>query len=219
MPRSKREKEVSLTKVKKKTKESKKTLVKDIRDSVDTYANLFVFNVDNMRATKFVEVRQKFKANSRFFFGKNNVMAVALGRDTNTEYANQLSKVSSMLKGQCGLMFTNADKEAVIKYFNEFKESDYARGGQEATETVELPEGPLPQFSFSMEPQLRKLGLPTRLDKGVITLTSNYVICTEGGRLTAEQARLLKLLQYKTSIFKINLLAHWTKISGFKCAV
>lgn len=39
-------------------------------------------------------MRQKFKANSRFFFGKNNVMAVALGRDTNTEYANQLSKVS-----------------------------------------------------------------------------------------------------------------------------
>uniref|UniRef100_A0A914R9C4 60S ribosomal protein L10P insertion domain-containing protein n=1 Tax=Parascaris equorum TaxID=6256 RepID=A0A914R9C4_PAREQ len=100
-----------------------------------------------------------------------------------------------------------------LRYFNEFKESDYARGGQEATETVELPEGPLPQFPFSMEPQLRKLGLPTKLDKGVITLTSSYVICTEGARLSAEQARLLKLLQYKTSVFKVNLLAHWTKTS------
>ncbi|VDM38936.1 unnamed protein product [Toxocara canis] len=202
MPRSKREKEVSLTKVKKKNKESKKNLVKDIRNSVDTYTHMFVFSVENMRATKFIEVRQKFKANSRFFFGKNNVMAVALGRDASTEYANQLHKVSKILKGQCGLMFTNADRGAVVKYFNEFKQPDYARGGQEATETIELPEGPLAQFPFSMEPQLRKLGLPVKLDKGVVTLLSNFTVCNEGDHLSAEQARILKLLGYKMSIFQ-----------------
>lgn len=31
---------------------------------------------------------------------------------------------------------------------------------------VELPEGPLPQFSHDMEPFLRKQGLPVRLEKG-----------------------------------------------------
>ncbi|VDK42767.1 unnamed protein product [Anisakis simplex] len=232
MPRSKREREVSLTKVKKKTRESKKLLVDEIQKSVDTYSNLFVFDVENMRSTKFIEVRQKFKNNSRFFFGKNNVMALALGKDTSTEYAKQLHKVSNVLKGQCGLMFTNVDREEVIRYFEEFKENDFARGGQEATETVELPEGPLPQFAFSIEPQLRKLGLPTKLDRGmltvlpaspfqimfilgIVTLISDFTVCKKGVVLTADQARILKLLGYMLSIFQINIRASWTKEKGF----
>lgn len=70
---------VSLTKVKKKTKESKKTLVKDIRDSVDTYANLFVFNVDNMRATKFVEV--SFYCPIYFCIYHSNKLLYSVDRD------------------------------------------------------------------------------------------------------------------------------------------
>lgn len=45
--------------------------------------------------------------------------------------------------------------------------ADYARAGHIPRETITIPEGPLPQFAFSMEPQLRKLGLPTKLDKGM----------------------------------------------------
>lgn len=63
----------------------------------------------------FLQIRQKFKGNSRFFFGKNTVMGVALGRDATSEKADGLHKVSQLLKGQCGLMFTNEGKKNVIK--------------------------------------------------------------------------------------------------------
>lgn len=53
-----------------------------------------------------------------------------------------------------------------FRYFKELHILDYARCGQMATSTVKLSEGPLPQFPFSVESQLRKLGLPTKLDKG-----------------------------------------------------
>ncbi|KAF8385979.1 hypothetical protein PRIPAC_75121 [Pristionchus pacificus] len=69
------------------------------------------------------QVRQKFKSNSRFYFGKNNVMAIALGKDKTTECATGISK------GQCGLMFTSADKDEVIQYFRELKDADFARAG------------------------------------------------------------------------------------------
>lgn len=42
-----------------------------------------------------------------------------------------------------------------------------------------------------MEPHLRSLGMPTVLKKGVVTLTSNYTVCTEGKTLTPQQARIL----------------------------
>ena len=42
-----------------------------------------------------------------------------------------------------------------------------------------------------MEPQLRKLGLPTTLNRGVITLSQEYTVCTKGSYLTPEQAQIL----------------------------
>lgn len=71
-----------------------------------------------------------------------------------------------------------------------------------ATETVELEEGPLTQFPHSLEPQLRALGMPTALKKGVVTLLGHYTVCAQGDILTSEQARLLKLLGEKQAHFK-----------------
>lgn len=53
-----------------------------------------------------------------------------------------------------------------FRYFNQFKEMDFARAGNKAGMAITLDEGPLEQFPHSMEPQLRQLGLPTALKKG-----------------------------------------------------
>jgi hypothetical protein len=55
------------------------------------------------------------------------------------------------------------------RYFQKHVESDYARSGNVATETVTLQPGPLEQFPFNMEPYLRQLGLPTSLQRGIYT--------------------------------------------------
>lgn len=47
---------------------------------------------------------------------------------------------------------------------------DYARAGNKAQMNITLDEGPLEQFTHSMEPQLRQLGLPTALKKGKIKM-------------------------------------------------
>ena len=51
----------------------------------------------------------------RFFFGKNKVMSLALGRTEEDEYRDGLHKLSSQLHGQTGLLFTNKSKSEVIK--------------------------------------------------------------------------------------------------------
>ncbi|KAH7727904.1 ribosomal protein L10 domain containing protein [Aphelenchoides avenae] len=215
MPRSKRDKEVSLTKVKKKTRETKENLIQEVRASVEKYANVFVYSIENMRSKKFLDIRQKYKSNSRFFYGKNNVMSLALGRSAENEVAEGISKLCSCLKGQCGLMFTNAPSDDVKRFFEEYAEEDYARAGQMAEQEISLEQGPLKQFAFSMEPQLRKLGLPTKLEKGVIELHKPFTVCNEGDVLNAEQAKILKLLDIKMSLFKVALTGHWSKDSDF----
>lgn len=73
----------------------------------------------------------------------------------------------------------------------EYGEDDYARSGFVATETIELPAGPLPDFAHSIEPHLRQLGMPTALSKGVVTLLKDYTVCKEGQTLAPEPARIL----------------------------
>ena len=54
------------------------------------------------------------------------------------------------------------------RWFEKYSEPDFARAGNVSTQTVMIEEGPLSSFSHSMEPQLRKLGLPTSLQKGML---------------------------------------------------
>ncbi|XP_051957518.1 mRNA turnover protein 4 homolog [Xyrauchen texanus] len=213
MPKSKRDKKVSLTKTTKKGLESKQNLIEELRKCADIYRYMFVFSVNNMRNNKLKDIRTAWK-HSRFFLGKNKVMMIALGKGPTDEYKDNLHKVSRFLKGEVGVLFTNKTKEEVQEYFSNFKEMDYARSGNIATMAVTLDEGPLEQFPHSMEPQLRQLGLPTALKKGVVTLIKDFEVCKEGDTITPEQARILKLFGIEMVEFKLSIKCMWNSESG-----
>jgi len=215
MPKSKRDKKISLTRTQKKGIQLKQTLVDEIRDCLDKYARLFTFSTYNMRNSKLKDVRQEW-THSRFFFGKNKVMAIALGKSADDEYKDNLHSISSELKGQTGLLFTNKTKKEVLQWFKSYRELDYARSGSEALQTVVLEPGPLKEFSHAMEPQLRKLGLPTALKRGVITLERDYTVCTKGAILTPEQAQILKLFCHPMAEFHFTLVTMWSNDGTIK---
>lgn len=47
-----------------------------------------------------------------------------------------------MLEGDVGLLFTNEEPTVVIEWFDAFKRADFARSGNKALESFELPAGP-----------------------------------------------------------------------------
>ena len=48
--------------------------------------------------------------------------------------------------------------------------------------------GPIPH---TMEPGLRKQGVPSKLNKGVVEVVSDYTVCRKGDRLTPQQVQLI----------------------------
>uniref|UniRef100_A0A2K5LI75 Ribosome assembly factor mrt4 n=1 Tax=Cercocebus atys TaxID=9531 RepID=A0A2K5LI75_CERAT len=189
MPKSKRDKKVSLTKTAKKGLELKQNLIEELRKCVDTYKYLFIFSEKKKRNSKLKDIRNAWK-HSRMFFGKNKKKKVALGRSPSDEYKDNLHQKKKWLRGEVGLLFTN--------------QMDYARAGNKAKKKVSLDPGPLEQFPHSMEPQLRQLGLPTTLKRGVVTLKKKFEVCKEGDVLTPEQARVL-LFGYEMAEFKVTI--------------
>lgn len=210
MPKSKRNKQVTLSKTKKKGREHKETIVTTIREAVEQYNSAYVFSFENMRNLKFKEFREQLKASSRFFLGSNKVMQVALGRSVSDEIRPGLFNISKVLRGDSGLLLTNLSNEEVHRLFNAFEEYDFARTGSLANEKVELNEGPLEQFTHEMEPFLRKQGMPVRLNKGVVELISDYVVCEEGKPISPEASRILRLMNIKMATFRLHLLCRWS---------
>ena len=88
MPRTKRQKVVALTKVKKQGKEAKGSWVEKVQEALDTYKNSFVLSFENMRSGPFRQIQLAMREDSKFFIGKNKVMRVALGNSSEDEYAD-----------------------------------------------------------------------------------------------------------------------------------
>ncbi len=65
MPKSKRAKVVSLAKTVKRSKERKSDLVREVREAVDMYSNVYVFSVSNMRNNRLKDLRAHW-INSRY---------------------------------------------------------------------------------------------------------------------------------------------------------
>ncbi|XP_073009823.1 uncharacterized protein [Typha latifolia] len=210
MPKSKRNRPVTLSKTKKKGREHKELIVSAIKQALENYDNAYVFTFENMRNHKLKAFRDQMKASSRFFLGSNKVMQISLGKSASDEVKPGLHKLAKFLRGDSGLLLTTLPKEEVERLFAQFEEHDFARTGSIATEKVELKQGPLDQFTHEMEPFLRKQGLPVRLNKGEVELISDFVVCEEGKPLSPESSRILRLLGIKMATFRLQLVCRWS---------
>jgi len=119
-------------------------------------------------------------------------------------------------------MFTDSKPQEVAEWFADFQRPDFARAGNTASRAVILPAGPVMRtysdppepFPHNEEPQLRKLGLPTHMDRGVPTLSAPHRVCEKGKTLTVEQTQLLKLIGERMVKFRVRLRCHWDSETG-----
>ncbi|KAL8940015.1 MAG: hypothetical protein Q9216_003038 [Gyalolechia sp. 2 TL-2023] len=226
MPRSKRAKVVHLTKTQKKGKELTLRLYANVRECIEQYPYIYVFSVENMRNNYLKDVRTELSSDSRIFFGKSRVMAKALGDSPSTEPHPSTSLLSAHLTGPCGLIFSHRDPQSVLSYFSTFHPLAYARAGILSTRSFTLPAGTLytrageiPEsedvaLAHSIEPTLRKLGVPTKLVKGRVELDEPFRVCEEGDTLGSGQTTLLKMFGVTMAEFRVEVRAWWVKETG-----
>lgn len=153
-------------------------------------------------------------------------MAKALGDSPATEAQHGISLLAPHLTGQVGLIFSSRDPAAVLAHFDAFRPLDYARAGTVAPRPFILPAGTLHSrggeidqdedvpLAHSVEPTLRKLGVPTRLVKGKVELEQEFVVCNKGDVLGSGQTTLLKTFGVTMAEFRVAIRAYWQSETG-----
>ncbi|MGK3748388.1 MAG: mRNA turnover protein 4 [Bacillariaceae sp.] len=228
---------VPLTKVSKRaTREHKSAYVQQIRDGVDNHECLFLFSYENMRSSKFKDIRMHFRSSSsssmddddnndsaapsRIFLGKNKLLQIALGKTPEDEYADNIRHVSNEISESVGLLFTSRSKKGVQEYFADLEEPDFARAGFVSPKEVIITNEMLANHPVSMlEQQFRKQGLPVKINNGKITLLDGmeeYRLCKEGETLSAEKCKALTHFGIKLSVFRVKLVCYWSKTGEFE---
>lgn len=150
-------------------------------------------------------------------------MAKALGQTPSEAIAPGIEGLTPHLAGNVGLLLTNRPVETIIEYFSKLAPVDFARAGVNASRSFTIPAGvvyatagEVPEdydvpLEHSIEPELRRLGVPTRMVKGKIVLGDEsgegegYVVCKDGDVLDSRQTRLLKLFGVCLSEFKVQI--------------
>uniref|UniRef100_A0A6V1SP53 Ribosome assembly factor mrt4 n=1 Tax=Heterosigma akashiwo TaxID=2829 RepID=A0A6V1SP53_HETAK len=214
MPKSKRDKKVSLTKTDSKGRQQKQKMVQKVREAIDEFDALYTFRFDNMRSNNFKECRADWR-DSRFFLGKNKLMQIALGRTPEDEYQDGLRSISKELVGNVGLLMTSRPRDEVESYFSNFSKKDFAKAGAIAPETVTLERGSL-NFPAYMMSEIRKLGLTVEVRDAVLELMEDATICVAGEPIGVEAAKLLEHMQLKLATFQISLVSRWSEADGYE---
>ena len=119
MPLAKKNKLVSLTKVKPKSREHKEFIVKKVHNFLEKFRYLYVLTFDNMSTNNFKSLKDSLP-DSKFLMGKNKVIGVALGNDEENAHKPNSYKITKDLKGHCTIFFTNKSKEECEEVFNNF---------------------------------------------------------------------------------------------------
>ncbi|CAL5998787.1 Ribosomal_protein L10 [Hexamita inflata] len=212
MPHGKRTREVNLTQVKKQTKDQKKDLVEQIKSIINDYSDIYVVYYNN-ESSKALQTLRETVQESKFSFASNNALQLALGKTAETSLAPRTHLLSKIIQRKCALMFTNLKAEDVKQQLEAATQTAYVQGGQIATQTIVIEQGHLNKdlYAGTLEPELRRLGMPTKLDNEVILVTENYTICEEGKQLNGAQASLLRHFGYQLAEFKIEPVCAWLK--------
>lgn len=113
MPKSKRNKIVHLTQVKKKSKDHKEDLIKQLEQFVLQFKRVFIFDFEKAKSDRIMALRLKLKKHGRIFSGKNSLASLSL-KTVGTRKNIDFDDLTKHICGHRGLLFTDLDKAKLM---------------------------------------------------------------------------------------------------------
>ncbi|KAF2118509.1 60S acidic ribosomal protein P0 [Lophiotrema nucula] len=162
-----------------------------LKNLLEEYKSIFIVTVDNVSSQQMHEIRQALRGEGVVLMGKNTMVRRALKGFINDfpEYERLLPHV----RGNVGFVFTNADLKETRDKILSNRVAAPARAGALAPGDVYIPAG-----NTGMEPGktsfFQALGVPTKIARGTIEITSDLKLIEAGSKVGASEATLLNLL-------------------------
>ncbi|KAK1769635.1 60S acidic ribosomal protein-like protein P0 [Phialemonium atrogriseum] len=162
-----------------------------LKGLLQEYHSAFIVDVDNVSSQQMHEIRQSLRGEAVVLMGKNTMVRRALR--TFIPDAPEYERLLPFVKGNIGFVFTNSELKAIRDKILANKVAAPARAGAFAPADVYVPAG-----NTGMEPGktsfFQALGVPTKIARGTIEITTDLKLVEAGGKVGASEATLLNML-------------------------
>ncbi|KAL8694879.1 MAG: hypothetical protein Q9218_000543 [Villophora microphyllina] len=175
--------------------ENKAAYFDKLKDLLEKYKSIFIVTVDNVSSQQMHKIRKSLRSGGEVegvvLMGKNTMVRRAIKGFISDfpEYERLLPHI----KGNVGFIFTNADLKQTRDVILSEKVAAPARAGAVAPADVFVPAG-----NTGMEPGktsfFQALGVPTKIARGTIEITSDLKLVETGSKVGASEATLLNML-------------------------
>lgn len=162
-----------------------------LKGLLEEYKSIFIVGVDNVSSQQMHEIRQSLRGEGVVLMGKNTMIRRALR--TFVSESPEYERLLPFIKGNIGFVFTNSDLKNVRDKILANRVAAPARAGAVAPSDVWVPAG-----NTGMEPGktsfFQALGVPTKIARGTIEITSDLKLVETGGKVGPSEATLLNML-------------------------
>merc|ERR1712070_412266 len=166
------------------------------------YKSIFVVQVDNVSSQQMHEIRQSLRGEGVVLMGKNTMVRRAI--KTFIADFPEWERLLPHVKGNVGFVFTNSDLKETRNKILANRVAAPARAGAIAPGDVFVPAG-----NTGMEPGktsfFQALGVPTKIARGTIEITTDVRVCEAGARVGASEATLLNMLNISPFTFGMGI--------------
>jgi len=162
-----------------------------LKGLLDSYKSIFIVTVDNVSSQQMHEIRHSLRGHAVVLMGKNTMVRRAI-KGFIAEFP-EYERLLPHVKGNVGFIFTNEDLKEIREQILSNRVAAPARAGAVAPGDVFVPAG-----NTGMEPGktsfFQALGVPTKIARGTIEITTDLKLVEAGGKVGASEATLLNML-------------------------
>jgi len=171
--------------------EWKKDEVASLKKLIESHEVVGMANLSDIPAPQLQKMRRTLKDSAVLKMSRKTLMSLALN-DCNKE---NIETLEEHMDGQPALIFTNMNPFKLYKILEGSKTAAPAKAGSIAPEDIVVPKG---DTAFKPGPvlgELQKVGIPAKIEKGKIVITSDKTIVEAGEAIPREVASLLTRLE------------------------
>ncbi|GEM_PF-3599342 len=177
----------------------KKKIVKELAKLLEEYGDVFLVAFERYPANKLAEIRKKIRGRAKLKFGKLRLMQRAI--DEVASKRPELQKLKPYLDGKTIAFLLIKPGENSLEIVREvYKEAVHlpAKGEMIAPNDIVVPAMKTNlRVSGQITMELQGIGLPTKVEKGFITIPKETVVVKKGERIPEAVARVLNMLGLK----------------------
>lgn len=166
------------------------------------YRRIFLVNVDNVASSQMQQIRASLRGHAVVLMGKNTMVRKAM-RDIVSEVP-ELEQLVSYIRGNIGLVFTNADLKTVRDILVSNRVKAAAKVGLVAQADITIPAG-----NTGMDPNktsfFQALGISTKVVKGAIEIINEQVVVKAGQKVGPSEAALFNMLNLTPFTFGMTV--------------